>query len=399
MAEKKYKGAPFGTQTARFDVSGVHPQNKMPGTYTQVPYCRKATSKENRLLGPGTYIMETGDFTARSIEQKSLGPNWERAHDVARLAAIPHMLYREQWEHRRQLEEQLGPGRYDARDFIQEMQSKPSSSRGVCQSRDSRQGKENKFHSNLPGPGTYGKGGVPWAAVEEKAHQAASTVGLLEAGGTNLRQLPTTGSDLAPGQYCHTSPIQELLNKAVSKRGPYDLSTGERNKPAKSLMLNRHLAPGKYELQSFTEDWNNQHRWKHGRFGTVPQYPELPSERIYCSTLSQWPRQPEDPGPGSYQLPRHLRAKSAPSRFPFHSSAIRKSVLTRGRNPVGAGQYDIIRWQRHQHVNGNTSVFVSGTPRLPARVDSPRELLLNERIHPKGLPHRQRGFPIVEAAG
>lgn len=80
MAEKKYKGAPFGTQTARysrstpiyviinfharefrtkyrvvfvylvfssrFDVSAVHPQNKLPGTYTQVPYCKKATSTE-----------------------------------------------------------------------------------------------------------------------------------------------------------------------------------------------------------------------------------------------------------------------------------------------------------------------------------------------------------------
>ena len=32
----------------RFDVSGVHPQNKTPGTYTEVPYCRKATSKEVR---------------------------------------------------------------------------------------------------------------------------------------------------------------------------------------------------------------------------------------------------------------------------------------------------------------------------------------------------------------
>ena len=72
--------------------------------------------------------------------------------------------------------------------------------------------------------------------MEEKAHQAASTVGMLEAGGTNLRQLPTTGSDLTPGQYCHASPIQELLNKTVSKRGPYDLFTGERNKPAKSLV-------------------------------------------------------------------------------------------------------------------------------------------------------------------
>ena len=68
------------------------------------------------------------------------------------------------------------------------------------------------------------------------------------------------------------------------------------------------------------------------------------------------------------------------------------------QNPVGSGQYNITRWQRHQHVNGNNSVFVSGTPRLPMRVDSPRELLLNERIHPKGIPAQQRVFLVpVEA--
>ena len=38
----------------------------------------------------------------------------------------------------------LGPGKYNTKDFIQEMNSKPSSSRGVCQSRDSRLDKENK---------------------------------------------------------------------------------------------------------------------------------------------------------------------------------------------------------------------------------------------------------------
>ena len=61
------------------------------------------THTQNQLLGPGTYSTETGDFTPRAIEQKRGGPNWERAHEVARLAAIPHMLYRQQWEHKRLL--------------------------------------------------------------------------------------------------------------------------------------------------------------------------------------------------------------------------------------------------------------------------------------------------------
>ena len=158
----------------------------------------------------------------------------------------------------------------------------------------------------------------------------------------------------------------------------------------------KHLAPGKYDLGSFTKDLNSEcwtmniiimlgchymlvvsadcHRKKHGRFGTVPQHPTQPTERIYCSTLSQCPRRKvqavsftilqasfscfihacththththahthtytythththtythththtnpqEDPGPGCYEL-RPQRTKSAPSRFPFNSSA------------------------------------------------------------------------------
>lgn len=34
--DKKFGGAPFGTQTPRFDVAGVHPASKMPASYTQV---------------------------------------------------------------------------------------------------------------------------------------------------------------------------------------------------------------------------------------------------------------------------------------------------------------------------------------------------------------------------
>ena len=68
------------------------------------------------------------------------------------------------------------------------------------------------------------------------------------------------------------------------------------------------------------------------------------------------------------------------------------------QNPVGAGQYDILRWKSSQHTNGNISVFTSRTPRLPPKVDSPRELLLNERIHPKGIPlHKRTSLVSAEA--
>lgn len=385
MADKKYAGAPFGTQTARFDVSGVHPQNKTPGTYTEVPYCKKATSKENRLLGPGTYRVDTGDFSERSVSARATGPNWEWAFQLARLSAIPHALYKHEWEQRKQRVEQLGPGKYHNADFVEEMARKPGSSRGVCQSRDSRFPPENKFH--VPGPGTYGEGGIPSAALEKKTQLSQGTVGILEAGGSDIRTALTVGSDLAPGQYRHTAPLEQLLSKKTSARGPYDLYSGERYKVSKSQIQNQHLSPGRYNLQPFTADLNDPHHRNHGEFSSIAQYPTLPSERIYCSTLSQWPRRKEDPGPGRYTL-RRERSNSAPPiprGYGFNSSTARYSqAQLRRQSKAGPGQYDITRWQRHQYSNGNRSVFLSLTPRLPPRVDTPRELLLNERLHPKG---------------
>ena len=38
-----------------------------------------------------------------AIEHKMKGPNWERAQDVSKLAAIPHILYKNQWEHKKEL--------------------------------------------------------------------------------------------------------------------------------------------------------------------------------------------------------------------------------------------------------------------------------------------------------
>lgn len=69
------------------------------------------------------------------------------------------------------------------------------------------------------------------------------------------------------------------------------------------------------------------------------------------------------------------------------------------QNPVGTGQYDVTRWNNSQHTNGSTSVFSSNTPRLPPRVDTPRELMLNERLHPKKISNTRKLFEaeVLEA--
>lgn len=46
------------------------------------------------------------------------------------------------------------------------------------------------LQSHVPGPGTYGKGGIPSAVIEEKVQKSVSNVGMLDSGKSYKRQLP-----------------------------------------------------------------------------------------------------------------------------------------------------------------------------------------------------------------
>lgn len=131
----------------------------------------------------------------------------------------------------------MGPGRYSIKDFIETDDLRPRSNRGICDARDSRFPQEDKVHGNIPGPGSYGKGGIPSAAFEEKAKVSFSNVGMLESDGQGaFRATRSEGSGLTPGSYRYKNSIDELLKKSVSTRGPYDLLTGKRNKFPRHLV-------------------------------------------------------------------------------------------------------------------------------------------------------------------
>jgi len=267
MAEKNFKGSPFGTQTARFDVSGVHPKSKTPGTFTQTPYCKKATTPLNTLLGPGRYNTEHGGFSDSAVGERASGPGWARAYEVSRMAALPHLLHKEQWEMKRMLKRKLGPGSYEIKDFLDSAEEKPRSTRGIIQTKEQRF--KEKITSETPGPGTYGAGGVPHAAVEQKDLKSPSTVGMLDSGASNKRSLPMVGSHLGPGNYNFDSFTDQMSKKVTSLRGPYDLFSGDRNKPMKTGHFaapnNSNLGPGQYEIKSFAEELTNEHTKKAGK--------------------------------------------------------------------------------------------------------------------------------------
>jgi len=394
MTGKAFSGAPFGTQKSRFEVAGIHPKRRPPGTITQVSYDKRSMLPLNRQLGPGTYNIDHGSFSSKNVADKSSGPGWERAYETSQMAKMPNLLYREEWEKNKLQQRLLGPGTYNIHDSFHELSSKPGSKRGVCQTRSQRFRENRK--SEVPGPGTYGKGGVPNALLEEQQLKSPGIVGMLDAGASGKRQLPEVGSSLCPGQYNHKSFTDELNERVISKRGPYDLFTGDRNKPIAmgyfAAPNKGDLGPGEYEIKSFLDDIQGEHKKRYGKFGKVQRFPDVPSDRIHGSTLSQWPRKSDEPGPGSYK-PQVLSKPQPSKRPPFGLSAERNDkkatkFFLGSSSTVGPGRYNT---KEHQKRNGCESAFNSNTKRW----DPSRDKCLMERIRSKDVPLKDRVFLVT----
>lgn len=58
---------------------------------------------QNRRMGPGAYHVDVGGFNKKTVEEKASGPGWSRAYEVERMAALPHLLHKEQWEMKKEL--------------------------------------------------------------------------------------------------------------------------------------------------------------------------------------------------------------------------------------------------------------------------------------------------------
>jgi len=396
MSAKKFRGAPFGTQKSRFDVAGIHPKSKSPGTFTQVPYDKKSVDKLSRNLGPGLYNIDVGGFNHKSVMERSKGPGWERAFETLRMAKIPHLLYKDEWEKKQLQKKLLGPGTYNIPDFIDHVGRKPCSTRGICETKAPRFGYTAK--SDTPGPGTYGKGGIPNAVLEDKERLSFSNIGMLDSGKSDKRSLPEVGCHLCPGQYSSKSFTDELSERVVSKRGPYDLFTGDRNQPLSvghlAVPIRNNLGPGQYELDSFLDKWKGEHKRHQGKFLKDERLPDKPTDRIYCCALSQCPRDPNDPGPGHYDGKEV--GKPEPARRPgFGSSAERMDKHARrfflgSMNPVGPGRYNINVFDKAQHRDGNISSFKSRTQKF----DLTRDKFMMERIRPKDVRPEDNIFMV-----
>ncbi|XP_055497562.1 lymphocyte expansion molecule-like isoform X1 [Leucoraja erinacea] len=365
MEDKQFEGAPFGTQKARFDVYGVHPDNKLQGSYTEIPYDKRAISGPEARLGPAYYDVDTGDFSARIVAEKASGPGWAREKEMERFAQTPQLFYKEQKQKQKFLEINRGPGKYEVPHFLDLLAKKNIGKRGIFGTREERFKKQQSIIS--PGPGSYGKGGIPMAVLEEKANKSAGLRGMMDSNSTKSRSLEAMGCELSPNTYKIESGLDKLLRQVVSKRGPYDLFTGERGERIKSghrATNPLNLSPGMYNIRSFTDSLWSTEKKNQGKFRTAKQYPFPPVERIYFSTANLF-RQPV--GDYGFYDVKQLSKPENQNPPPFLSSTSRAGhmpvkMLTFNPNNVGVGRYDPTKYDPKSGATYK-SCFLSKTQR------------------------------------
>ena len=357
-------------------------------------------SEEARRLGPGSYNMNKGSFNFQAVREKSFGPGWKEAYKSEMDAKMPHLLNKEQFERRRKLKENLGPGSYKHKDMWDDMNSRPQSKYGACSTlvpRFSRIPRDPPNSHIVPGPGTYGLGGIPQKVLEEKDRSKSSTV-IMRSGGGKPRISPQVGCDLGPGEYEYKSFINELIDKVTSKKGPYDLFSGSRTKPMThgfyAQPVRTNLGPGQYPISSFTDKWKDEFWKSKGKFGKIAQYPKQPTDYMFVSNLSQCLKNPDEPGPGSYD-PKLPTKPVKHNKTSFNTSAKRSDkramayfMGSAGTNPCGVGRYNVDRSDlaTRKSPTSHSSAFKSKTKRYGSSHTRGRDAMLQERLREKDMP-------------
>ncbi|XP_037683058.1 lymphocyte expansion molecule [Choloepus didactylus] len=383
MATKWFSGAPFGVQSARFDVSAVYPNRKKFSTFTEAPYSRHFSTEVSH-IGPGTYSSKETCFSKKKLK-KEASTGWAKAQEATRLTQLPHFQYQAiMREKRLQQEESLGPGSYNFKDFLEQLQQKPCSTRGLLSSGEIRfRGLIGNFY---PGPGNYGEKGNPYTKLEENAWNRSHSEGLMGRMTNKPPPLAHQGSGLAPGTYHLKSGIETFLAHSVGTRGPYDIFSGDRSKPKPygHYLVQKKKPRELMNFKSFVEELNSRHNKKRGVFLKLSRNPKTPSERIYWTTLSQCPRKLATSGPGTW-LPPEKECKSV-NQPPFLLASKRAGIkayqmILGNWNPVGVGRYFNTGLKETKDSRQRyRSLYLGRTKRYLS--DPVQDAILQERITP-----------------
>ena len=157
------------------------------------------------------------------------------------------------------------------------------------------------------------------------------------AGGWTLRDLAARvecrslqGSKLGPGTYQMKSSVDELLSRHVSEKGPYQVFSLNRSAPIKTghyaLMDSWDLSPD-FPSKDFpdSESFARQlEKNKNGTFSKLTRFPKKPSDRITNEYPGLEPKNPDFPGPGTYEARRSWDPTDFhQKKMPFNATSTR----------------------------------------------------------------------------
>lgn len=411
------KGAKFGfgSSTSRFDVRGVgHPNSKAPGT------CLSATYNPNSIqpfadhsLGPGSHNFRMNDTQdaaeyrtttddrdfwtkdPRSVLQTRVsggkGESWISPRVYQTTAARRKMkgeavgrareILRKTWSREAGAR---GPGYY-----IEDVSAVAFDDRKIDPS-ISRPGprmkRPNRDHAMTPGPGTYGKDGVPAARFDrtldksQPNYSSPTKLGIMSAEGR--KEKVKRGKDgVAPGQYHTEAPV---VRSATGNKGPYELMTGER------FILNKKkdasLGPGQYTIKSMAQKKEHLSFSKDG-----PRFPNVPGDQFTNASLAHYPRDTKQPNPGRYNPDRggigtgkRLSTRAAPfdrsasrddQRECYKTKDFNGNIFKNTGHALAPNQYMMQRdWRKGEEGDGSSGAKTSGTAKYTrtynASVDS-----------------------------
>ncbi|XP_009863286.1 PREDICTED: uncharacterized protein C1orf177 homolog [Apaloderma vittatum] len=317
-------------------------------------------------------------------QRKASASGWTRAEKEPQLSQLLHFQFKETMKRRKRQQDRLGPGTYNIKDFLQE--TRPSSLRGICNTRERR--------DCFPGPGTYN----PYTLLEERDKRSASTKGLMDSRTVRCALPATTGSGLGPGTYDLRSSVDEMLRRARGRGPCQTFFSGGRLKPTSGghhTLEQRGIKVSTGTVKGFLDELMLKENKKKGCFSTLSRNPRCPTERIFWATLSQCPRDANSVGPGSYN-PKPIERSEYFSQAPFWSSAKRfdrrfyrlftgneqsqKQETFSFQNPVGVGRYDITNHEKYPQKMRYQSLYRCDVQRFLSNLM--RDAYLRERLTP-----------------
>eukprot|EP01135_Chromosphaera_perkinsii_P011213 Nk52_evm1s2361 gene=Nk52_evmTU1s2361 len=223
----------------------------------------------------------------------------------------------------------MGPGYY-TRDLLteNEIYKKKSFGKGICDYTGPRS--QPLTNTDLPGVGSY----EFRTFLDDLRARSVTPIGVCSQSPGERLQIQT---NYGPVSYKLKSSVEELLEKKISTRGPYELTTGSRFKKIDKTYA--HLGPGMYSIERMQ---NLDYDIRKGKWGN--------NERFRTSMYTD-----HGVAPGTYDISKPIGVPPPP---PARQGLKQRPVTSQGltNSPSSA-------------KGRGTKVFVSGARRFCPRFD------------------------------